>query len=207
MTFQIHLLNSQSEGAQRSFFPRVTCCCRLGGESFVSAGSGISAVVVHKYPKGRQSRLRPASNSNMATSRDRVFALPELLEAILLELPVKKLLLVQRVSKHWQTTIKASVSIQQALFYTPKPLSSTTSKDRPDINPVLNGIIHRVNGSLSVETISKVYRNDDYVEIPGAQYIEDCKNDISYSGHPYERQCVTINTTSTSAFVPCGKLK
>jgi len=48
----------------------------------------------------------------------RVFALPELLEKILLQLPIRDLLVVERTSKQIRATILDSVLIQRKLFHT-----------------------------------------------------------------------------------------
>lgn len=50
----------------------------------------------------------------------------ELLEAILIHLPPKDVLVVQRVSKAWQGTIKGSLLLQRALFYVPTQLDMVT---------------------------------------------------------------------------------
>lgn len=51
---------------------------------------------------------------------DVAVGIAELLEAVLLELDMRTLLVsAQRVSKHWHAVIKHSPRIQQALFYTP----------------------------------------------------------------------------------------
>lgn len=55
----------------------------------------------------------------MATAAERVLELPELLERILLLVPMRDLLLSQRVSKFWQALIANSLSLQQALFFKP----------------------------------------------------------------------------------------
>lgn len=62
----------------------------------------------------------PIQSTNEA--RSRVFAIPELLEAILLNLPPRELLVVQQVSKQFQATINDSPKLQQALFFRPAPL-------------------------------------------------------------------------------------
>lgn len=53
---------------------------------------------------------------------DAVSNVPELLENILLELPIKSLLVVQRVSKTFHATITGSPRLQQALFFKPLPV-------------------------------------------------------------------------------------
>lgn len=55
----------------------------------------------------------------------RVFAIPELLEAILILLPPEDILTVQRVAKAWKQTIDASRRLPQALFI--EPMAPETS--------------------------------------------------------------------------------
>lgn len=55
----------------------------------------------------------------MATAAECVLELPELLERILLSVPIRDVLLSQRVSKFWQALITNSLSLQQALFFKP----------------------------------------------------------------------------------------
>ncbi|KAK4498464.1 hypothetical protein PRZ48_011122 [Zasmidium cellare] len=54
----------------------------------------------------------------------------ELLEMIILELPIRDVFTDQRVSRHWRSTIVESVKLQQALFLKPSTLveSEITSK-------------------------------------------------------------------------------
>ena len=71
---------------------------------------------------------------NGSRASEKVSAIGELLEAILLQIPVKDLLLNQRVCKQWHSTIKNSTRLQQALFF--KPLTA-----RPLLkNPQPSGI-------------------------------------------------------------------
>lgn len=65
----------------------------------------------------------------------RVFAIPELLEEILLHLPFQNILVdAQRVDKTWQAVIKTSRKLQQALFFEPIPreMASTALQEPPD---------------------------------------------------------------------------
>lgn len=55
------------------------------------------------------------------TAATRTFALPELLEQILLHLPQRDLLLDQRVSRPFHNTISSSPKLQRALFFAPDP--------------------------------------------------------------------------------------
>jgi len=71
----------------------------------------------------------------------RTFDVPELLEHVLLQLPIKDLLFAQKVCKHWKQTIEASPRAQQALFFRPTLLSDDHGKlERGDIkvNPLIS---------------------------------------------------------------------
>ena len=60
-----------------------------------------------------------ASMDTPTSTGARVFGIPELLENVLLCLPLKDLLFSQRVCKGWRATWTGSVSIQHALFLKP----------------------------------------------------------------------------------------
>jgi hypothetical protein len=64
-----------------------------------------------------------------------VFAIPELFEAILLELLLTTLVLSQRTSQVFIDTIRDSVKLQQALFFAPIPNTSANLPGRS--NPLL----------------------------------------------------------------------
>ena len=67
----------------------------------------------------------------------RVLAIPELFELILLKLPIRQLLIkMPLVSKHWKATIDTSPRLQQALFFQPipyEPLQLLTIKEKPTV--------------------------------------------------------------------------
>ncbi|KXT01652.1 hypothetical protein AC578_2763 [Pseudocercospora eumusae] len=68
----------------------------------------------------------------MATSK--VYDTVELLESILLELPIRDVLLAQRVAKSWQQTISGSIKLQRSLFFKPMAvLTASQSGPRDDI--------------------------------------------------------------------------
>lgn len=68
------------------------------------------------------------------TATSKVVNVTELLEAVLLELPCKDILIAQRVSKAWKATIQESVKLQAALCFTPTEARATkdgnTSRER-----------------------------------------------------------------------------
>jgi hypothetical protein len=64
-----------------------------------------------------------------------IFLVPEILEAILLELPIQDLLLsAQCVNHSWKTAIDSSIALQQALFFQPL---HTSSSPQLSFNPLL----------------------------------------------------------------------
>ncbi|KAK4614073.1 hypothetical protein CLAFUW4_09610 [Fulvia fulva] len=62
----------------------------------------------------------------------------ELLEQILLHLPLRSVLRVQLVSHSWHATIHTSIKLQQALFLRPIPAVKTTKQQRPMQTVTLN---------------------------------------------------------------------
>ncbi|KUJ13209.1 uncharacterized protein LY89DRAFT_784962 [Mollisia scopiformis] len=73
----------------------------------------------------------------MTPAQNQVFALPEIVENILLQLPLRDLLVnAQRVCHGWNEVTK-SPTLQQALFFEPSPQSQTTD---PTFNPLLQEV-------------------------------------------------------------------
>jgi hypothetical protein len=62
--------------------------------------------------------------STTTTATQAVLATAELLELILLNLPIKDILFAQKVCKQWKQLIDSSPLLQQALFLKPAPASS-----------------------------------------------------------------------------------
>lgn len=55
---------------------------------------------------------------------EKILQTPELLELILVQLPIKDLLLARRISTTFNNLIQTSPTLQQALFFRPRPASS-----------------------------------------------------------------------------------
>lgn len=66
-----------------------------------------------------------------------IVAVVELLEQVLLQLPLKDLLRAQQVSKHFNSVITTSKELQRALFFVPDPPTHDTS-GTARINPILS---------------------------------------------------------------------
>ncbi|KAH7391717.1 hypothetical protein BKA66DRAFT_458317 [Pyrenochaeta sp. MPI-SDFR-AT-0127] len=77
----------------------------------------------------------------MASARDRVFATPELLEAILIQLhhvaPLHELLQAQLISHRLHTAITSSPRLQQLLFFRAQPNNVSRSSAAWTLNPLL----------------------------------------------------------------------
>ena len=101
----------------------------------------------------------------MSTSGVKVFAIPELFETILLQLPVRDLLLAQRVSKEWQDMITTSVQIQQALFFKAKPSKTLAANERPELNPFLETLLNQM---------------EDHPRLLGIEMHADCTRGVKY---------------------------
>ena len=71
----------------------------------------------HKHPQQSVVDYLPATQKLQAMAATAVADLPELLEAILLRLPLTDILLAQRVSRTWRDIIAGSPSLQRALFF------------------------------------------------------------------------------------------
>ena len=76
----------------------------------------------------------------MPTKMAEVLAIPELLEAILLQLPQADVLFAQRVNKTFRDAIQGSISIRRHLFYeqSTSPSSHEQKVEPPRINPILH---------------------------------------------------------------------
>ncbi|GIZ45881.1 hypothetical protein CKM354_000902900 [Cercospora kikuchii] len=82
----------------------------------------------------------------------RVFAIGELLEAILLELPIKDLLLSQRINKDCKRAVDSSTRIRKALFLNPGDAEDTnveTVPPGPDLTPVKPVPVGRLSAQLA----------------------------------------------------------
>ena len=95
----------------------------------------------------------------------KVFAIPELLEAVLLELPLEDLLLVQRVNTNFRDVISRSVYLQRRLYFSHRDLPTPADLYKhcafyphprtcpwPDINPFLDHLMH-LHGLRGIKSV------------------------------------------------------
>lgn len=109
----------------------------------------------------------------MTTKAAEVFAIPELLEQILLELPNQDLLLAQRTNKTFRDAILGSRRIQRALFFR---TSAPSSQTRPRLNPLLHKIFDCSKCQYEIEVADKSCKW--YAKFPNAG-----KHELSKSVH------------------------
>lgn len=73
----------------------------------------------------------------MATAGAKTLAIPELLEAVLIELSPRDLILSQQVNKNFKSTIEKSTAIQQKLFFKLPPNNDDSTAN---INPLFGEV-------------------------------------------------------------------
>jgi len=82
-------------------------------------------------------RYQERKNVRTTAATERVFRLPELLEAILIHLPMRDLLFVQRVDVRFRRLVSSSRMLRHALFLEPAPASINGKDVTPEIDPLL----------------------------------------------------------------------
>jgi hypothetical protein len=116
----------------------------------------------------------------------RFFAIGELLEAILLELPIKDLLLSQRINKDCKRAVDSSTRIRKALFLIPGDAEDTNVEivpHGPDLTPVKPVPV----GGLSAQLAEKCnFREIDAVKKSGVAFnpLIICRLDVTIGWFP-----------------------
>jgi hypothetical protein len=91
-----------------------------------SLGTDAATVISSMFSDVHNSKELPSGdNSSAQSSRSKesmALQTPELLEQILLHLPMLDLLHCQRVCRHWKDVIDSSPVLQQALYFRPAPI-------------------------------------------------------------------------------------
>ncbi|CZT25743.1 uncharacterized protein RCC_11412 [Ramularia collo-cygni] len=97
----------------------------------------------------------------MSTVASQIFTLPEILENILLGLPVLDLLLAQRVDKTFHGVINSSIHIKRALFFETR-VQAQREKDAntpPKINPLLSKMLPKDMSKCLVDFTGELDKN------------------------------------------------
>lgn len=110
----------------------------------------------------RQTHTASVTIANMTTEAAKVFAVPELFEMVLLKLPLRDLLLAQRVNKSFQGAIQSSTRIQERLFF--KRSSTKRTDGRVAINPFLSRVIELDARKTTLSAVSENYAYTDIWE-------------------------------------------
>lgn len=82
-------------------------------------------------------KLHARHSEKKVPAYERVLATTEMLELTLFNLPMRDLLLAQRVSKRFKDVIDTSPTLQRALFFEPTPAFTPMEKGVPAPNPLL----------------------------------------------------------------------
>ena len=106
------------------------------------------------------------SSSESFTAPSKVFAIPELLEMILVHLPARDLLMCERINKTWHAVIKESNTLQEKLFYRCDlaTLNSDMDKEDLEINPFFLLVQRRWSFAVYQENAADGFRGLDYPE-------------------------------------------
>jgi hypothetical protein len=97
-----------------------------------------------------------------------VFSIPELLHFILLQLPLKDLLVVQGVCCQWHEVIETSETFQEKLFFQP-----TRDQSRPpEFNPLLKMIFPSFNEATTMTAgiTRSMFHEVDWFKDPSRRY-------------------------------------
>ena len=113
-------------------------------------------------------------NSNMPLadlpSSERVFNTVELIEAVLLELPLRDILLAQQVCKTWQAAIAASSPLQRALCL--QPIKTPIDEVRKVIGQQISADALPLTTVHPLEDSNKLFED----ELPDD---DDCPNELN----------------------------
>ncbi|RMY68484.1 hypothetical protein D0864_11336 [Hortaea werneckii] len=83
------------------------------------------------------SREKQTEEKRASPAAEQFFSTPELLELMLLELPMQDLLLAERVCLRFKATIDGSIKIRRALFFEPEPVAKDGMEVASRVNPLL----------------------------------------------------------------------
>lgn len=111
----------------------------------------------------------------------RIWHVPEMLEAILFDLPMKDLLLSQGVCKRWKSCIEASTKLRKKLFLSPDgtPIFDTFSifhkdpkfvyADYFEFNSLLTDYVHALRDG-------RLFQSDDGTGVVNKKTLEDMQS-------------------------------
>lgn len=86
----------------------------------------------------------PIVEASSYTPAQEVIAIVELLEQILLDLPLEDLLRAQQINKHFESVTATSVELQRTLFFAPEPPTAYDLSAGIRLNPLLKRCFSRL---------------------------------------------------------------
>ncbi|KAK4546765.1 hypothetical protein LTR36_001497 [Oleoguttula mirabilis] len=116
-----------------------------------------------------------SSHASIATAGERLTSTVELLEQVLLQLPLRDIFLAQRVNKYFASVIKTSIHIQRTLFLTPEPPSSHDTSSGVRVNPLLYDPSFAHHLPLWYDRVLKTLRYGDRPDLDMVDHIHFTK--------------------------------
>jgi hypothetical protein len=115
------------------------------------------------------------------SAQERAFHIPEILETILLQIPLRNLLVdAQRVNNTWHSTIQCSPALQRFLFFEPRPRNESRP---PEFNVLLTGAFPPFFN-----------RNSDVEESP--KWTQEILSRMDWNGSPTKRDAYSRKEAS-----------
>lgn len=137
----------------------------------------------------------------MTTAAQKALAVPELLEAVLVELPPYDLLMSQKVNKDFKATVERSSKIQQKLFLKSKHCDSMMSGEiNPFLGRALNYFGFHRRAQISGKAIGMVDALYPYLDAPKSNRSRFCGGNrrLYFRVDPGEREGIASMPLSGS---------
>jgi len=125
---------------------------------------------------------------------EKVFAVTEQLEAVLLQLPMKDLLFAQKVCKRWQTVIRASDPVQKALFLKPGVAADAPKDAITSLTPLMRDV---PTGGIAINPLFSTNVTDTWSSIQEKGRKFDIAPSALKAGHGNE-SCFEMHLTQPS---------
>ncbi|KAK3636508.1 hypothetical protein LTR56_014134 [Elasticomyces elasticus] len=129
-------------------------------------------------------------------NQQQVLALPELLEHILLHLPMRDLLFAQKVCKEWQQAINSSPSVQKALCFRPGTQADVAGDPRYELDTPLTA-----SGFAPNQLLLRYFMPDN-----GYDYGEDVSEEEQVPICDRGEDLICVNERHFSAEASCRRM-
>ena len=118
-----------------------------------------------------------------------LFSIPELVHTVLLHLPVRDLLRVQRVCRLWKELTEQSPALQRNLFFLP----TSNADQEPEFNPLLREVF---------SPLIPEYKNEKNEPFSGHKCLEDLYKELNWYQDEYLRRRVLSPEASWRRMFP-----